>query len=187
MRFGSASLLLAFWKPGLGVLEARLSVLEARLGVLEARLGVLEAGLVVSEAGLSVLEARLGVVGRPGKTSWCIPMRFYKVFGVKTRPMGLKAKKHHFSNGISMNFVFLGHRIVPWAYRSAPLAHNMASWRPDRASWRLDWAVLTSTWVTTAWFYNVLDERESLNYHWFWEIWGGPKYPPSQRGDFPTP
>ena len=36
-------------------------------------------------------------------------MRFYKVFGVKTGPMGLKAKKYCFSNGISMNFVFLGH------------------------------------------------------------------------------
>ena len=36
-------------------------------------------------------------------------MRFYKVFGVKTGPMGLKAKKYYFSNGISMNFVFLGH------------------------------------------------------------------------------
>ena len=36
-------------------------------------------------------------------------MRFYKVFGVKTGPMGLKAKKYYFSNGISMNFVFPGH------------------------------------------------------------------------------
>ena len=34
-------------------------------------------------------------------------MRFYKVFGVKMGPMGLKAKKCYFSNGISMNFVFL--------------------------------------------------------------------------------
>ena len=36
-------------------------------------------------------------------------MRFYKVFGVKTGPMGLKAKKYDFSNGVSMNFVFPGH------------------------------------------------------------------------------
>ena len=36
-------------------------------------------------------------------------MRFYKVFGVKTGPMGLKAKKYRFSNGISVNFVFPGH------------------------------------------------------------------------------
>ena len=36
-------------------------------------------------------------------------MKFYKVFGVKTGPMGLKAKKWYFSYGISMNFVFLGH------------------------------------------------------------------------------
>ena len=62
-------MLLASWKLGLGVLETRLGVLEAGLGVLEAGLGVLE-------AGPSVLEARLGVVGRPGSTSWCIPMRF---------------------------------------------------------------------------------------------------------------
>ena len=27
-------------------------------------------------------------------------MRFYKVFGVKTGPMGLKAKKYCFSNGM---------------------------------------------------------------------------------------
>ena len=55
------------------------------------------------------IASRLGVVGRPGSTSWCTPMRFYKVFGVKTGPMGLKAKKYYFSNGISMNFVFPGH------------------------------------------------------------------------------
>ena len=96
-------------EAGLGVLEAGLGVLEAGPGVLEARLSVLEAGLGVLEAGLSVLEARLGVVGRPGSTSWCTPMRFYKVFGVKTGPMGLKAKKYCFANGISMNFVFPGH------------------------------------------------------------------------------
>ena len=35
-------------------------------------------------------------------------MRFYQVFGVKTGPMGLKAKKYYFSNGISMNFVLPG-------------------------------------------------------------------------------
>ena len=93
----------------LGVLEAGPSVLEARLGVLEARLGVLEARLGVLEAGLSVLEPRLGIVGRPGSTSWCIPMRFYKVFGAKTGPMGLKARKYDFSKRISMIFVFLGH------------------------------------------------------------------------------
>ena len=75
----------------MGVLEAGLGILEARLDVLEARQGVLE-------AGLSVLEARLGIVGRPGSTSWCIPIRFYKVFGAKTRPMGLKVKNHYFSN-----------------------------------------------------------------------------------------
>ena len=83
--------------------------METRLGVLEAGLGVLEAGLGVLEARLSVLEDRLNVVVRPGSTSWCTPMRFYKVFGVKTGPMGLKAKKYYFSNGISMNFVFPGH------------------------------------------------------------------------------
>ena len=110
-------------ETGLGVLDARPGVLEARLGVLEARLGVLEAGPSVLEAGprvleaglgvlearLSVLEARQGVVGRPGSTSWCIPMRFYKVFDAKTGPMGLKAKKHNFSKRISMNFVFPRH------------------------------------------------------------------------------
>ena len=63
---------------------------------MEARPDVLEAGPGVLEAGLSVLEARLGVVGRPGSTSWCTPMRFYKVFGVKTGPTGLKAKKYYF-------------------------------------------------------------------------------------------
>ena len=91
---------MAFWKPGLGILEAGLGVLEARLGVLEARPGVLEVGPSVSDvrlgvldAGLSVLEARLGVVGRPRSTSWCIPIRFYKVFDAKTEPMGLKATK----------------------------------------------------------------------------------------------
>ena len=36
-------------------------------------------------------------------------MRFYKVFDAKSVPMGLKAKKHYFSNRISMNFVFPGH------------------------------------------------------------------------------
>ena len=71
--------MLASWKLGFGVLETRL--------------GVLEAGLAVLEAGLGVLEARLGVVGRPGSTSWCTPMKFYKVFGVNMGPMGLKAKK----------------------------------------------------------------------------------------------
>ena len=96
-------------EAGLGVLEARLGVLEAGPGVLEARLSVLEAGLGVLEVGLRILEARLGVVGRPGSTSWCIPMRFYKVFDAKTGPMGLKAKKHYFSNRISINFVFPGH------------------------------------------------------------------------------
>ena len=76
----------------MGVLEARLGVLEAGPGVLEARPGVLEARLGALEARLSVLEARLSVVGRPGSTSWCIPMRFYKVFDAKTGPTGLKAK-----------------------------------------------------------------------------------------------
>ena len=36
-------------------------------------------------------------------------MRFYKVFGAKTGPMGLKAKNHYFSNRISINFVFHRH------------------------------------------------------------------------------
>ena len=47
-------LLLAFWKPELGVLEARLGVLEAGLGVLEAGLGVLEARLGVLEASCKI-------------------------------------------------------------------------------------------------------------------------------------
>ena len=81
----------------LGVSEARLGVLEARPSVLEAGPRVLEAGLGALEARLSVLEARQGVVGRPGSTSWCISMRFYKVFDAKSVPMGLKAKKHYFS------------------------------------------------------------------------------------------
>ena len=57
---------------------------------------------------MSVLEGILGVVGRPGSTSWCTPMRFYKVFGVKTGPMGLKAKKYYFPHGISMNLCSRG-------------------------------------------------------------------------------
>ena len=84
----------------MGVLEARLGVLEAGPGVLEARPRVLEAGLGALEARLSVLEARLSVVGRPGSTSWCIPMRFYNVFDAKTGPMGLKAEKHDLFNRI---------------------------------------------------------------------------------------
>ena len=106
-------------------------VLVTRLGVLEAGPGVLEAGLGVLEAGLSVLEARLGVVRRPGSTSWCIPRRFYKVFGVKAGPMGLKAKKYYFSNGISMNFVFLGQTELLPRHTELLQGRNMASWRPD--------------------------------------------------------
>ena len=103
--------LLASWRPGPGALETRRGVLEAGLGVLGAGPGVLEARLGVLEARLGVLEARLGVVGRPGSTSWCTPMRFYKVFGVKTGPMGSKAKKYYFSTGISMDFVLPGHTL----------------------------------------------------------------------------
>ena len=58
-------------------------------------------------------------------------MRFSKVFGVKTGPMGLKAKKYCFSNGISMNFVFPRHTELLPGHRTAPWTHNMASWRPD--------------------------------------------------------
>ena len=105
---------------GLGVLEAGLGVLGARFGVLNARLGVLErgpgvlevgpgileAGLGVLEAAVGILQARIGVVERLGNTSWCIPMRFYKVFGAKTRSMSLNTRNHHFSNRIPMNFMF---------------------------------------------------------------------------------
>ena len=119
-RLGVLETRLGVLESGIGVLEARFRVLEARLSVLEAGPDVLEAGPGVLEAGLSVLEARLGVVGRPGSTSWCTPMRFYKVFGVKTGPMGLKAKKYYFSYGHTE--LLPGH---------APRAHNIASWRLD--------------------------------------------------------
>ena len=99
-RLGVLEARLGVLESGKGVLETSFRVLEARLSVLEAGPDVLEAGPGVLEAGLSVLEARLGVVGRPGSTSWCTPMRFYKVFRVKTGPMGLKAKKYYFFNGI---------------------------------------------------------------------------------------
>ena len=112
----------------MGVLEARLGVLEARLGVLEAGPGVLEAGPRVLEAGLSVLEARMsvlearqGVVERPGSTSWCIPMRFYKVFGAKTRSMSLNARNQYFSNRIPMNFMFHLHtELLPSTQNCSP-------------------------------------------------------------------
>ena len=108
-RLGVLEARLGVLESGMGVLEARFRVLEARVSVLVARPDVFEAGPGVLETRLSVLEARLGVVRRPGSTSCCIPMRFYKVFGVKTGPMGLKAKKYDFSNGISINFAFPGH------------------------------------------------------------------------------
>ena len=127
------------WMAGLGVLEAGLGVLGARFGVLNARLGVLErgpgvlevgpgileAGLGVLEAAVGILQARIGVVERLGNTSWCIPMRFYKVFGAKTRSMSLNTRNHHFSNRIPMNFMFHLHtELLPSTQNCSPGARH---------------------------------------------------------------
>ena len=120
----------------------------------------------------SVLEARLSVVGRPGSTSWCIPMRFYKVFDAITGPMGLKAKKHYFSNRISVNFVFPGHtellpghapwclggptgRLEGWTRRSCVLLNGLG---------RVQKVLGT---------FQGAPERESLIFHWFWKVFEG--------------
>ena len=92
---------MASWKPGLGVLEARLGVLEAGLGILEAGLGVLEAGLGV----FGRLGGRTEASWRPDsvlKASWGVLGSTSRVLESLFPSKGLKPQNHLLLNGISM-------------------------------------------------------------------------------------
>ena len=135
-------------------------------------------------------------------------MRFYKVFGVKTGPMGLKAKNYYFSIGISMNFVFPGHtellpghtELLPRHTKLLPgTQHGVLEAGPGVLEAGLgglerllgDCCVLLNGLGR---FQNALGtfqgapERESLIFHWFLKVfWGGPTHAPTWRVDCPTP
>ena len=113
-------------------------------------------------------------------------MRFYKVFGVKTGPMGLKAKKYCFSNGISMNFAFpdtqncsrgtqncspgAQHSVLEAGLRvleaglGCPERHLGGYCMLLNGLGRFQNALGT---------FQEAPERESLIFHWFWEVLGG--------------
>ena len=157
--------MLASWKLGLGVLEARLGVLESGMGVLEVRFGVLEARLSVLEAGR-------------------VAFKLHR---------GLKSKNHYFSNRVSMIFalprrskMLPGHREL--FSRHMELLPGHTDLLPGHTTWRLggrtarSWAALGWLMLAFRWSWAVpkrsgdvlgAPERESLIFQWFWEVPGG--------------